>query len=153
MRRLPTLLLPALAALLAWTAPAAAQISVDSLIVTLEPAAGGASLVIPVANEGELGTSVRVEVQDWEIDAAGEHRFVANGTTPASCGGRLRVSEAAFELMPGAVHELRVFHDGPADDRCRNIIFLRASDLDTVLNGEPVTLVISTGVKVFVERR
>jgi P pilus assembly chaperone PapD len=142
----------AIAVVGAMPATAEAQISVDSLIMTLPPAAGGASLTIAVRNEGDEATSVRVDVQDWIREADGTNHFHALGTTAESCNGRLRVSDRTFDLAPGASHALRVIHDGPADDRCRNIIFLRASDLDAVMAGEAVTLVISTGVKVFVER-
>lgn len=152
MRRISWLAAPLVAGLVAWPAPAAAQISVDSLIVTLSPQAGGASLAIPVHNDGVYAVRVHVQVRDWLIDDEGRHHFQPNGTTPESCAGRLRVASETLRIGAGETATLRVHHDGGEDDRCRNIVFLRVGDSDIEIDGEAVALVISTGVKVFVER-
>jgi hypothetical protein len=129
---------------------ASAQLVVNPLTATLRPADGTASVVIPVLNSGADTVDVVVDVNDWRVDEEGRHHFVPGGTLEGSCGARMRPESAGLRIAPGETARLRVFYDGGAADRCRNIVFMRVTEMPDALGGD--RLIVSTGVKIYVEQ-
>jgi P pilus assembly chaperone PapD len=137
--------------------PAAAQLSVDSLIRTLHPADSTTSLEIAVRNDADHAVDVRVEFADWEITDDGSHRFHPVGTLAGSCGGAIAVEPAdsaapGLRLAAGGGASVRVSHSGSAGDICRVMIWFRTDDVP-LGDDEGVTFIMRTGVKLYVEPR
>jgi P pilus assembly chaperone PapD len=127
----------------------AAQLSVEQLVVQLQPADGETSILIPVRNEGAESVVAEIATGDWRVDAEGRHSFHPAGTLAYSCGDDLRVDVATVRIEPGATAEVRVTHSGAATDRCRNIVFFRVTERLLEFDGD--NLIVTTGVKVYVE--
>ncbi len=138
--------------------PAAAQVAVTDLEVHLQLVKDTATLtqVIPVKNEEARAQQVRIAVGDWVRDSLGNNVFSEAGTTSQSCGRRLEVFPATFQIAPGATEYVRVSYTPEAvDDGCWAIVFI-----ETVLPPSPrpdapgsfLTLELRTGVKIYVHR-
>jgi hypothetical protein len=150
MRHVPVLLFIGALTGAALPATAAAQLAVDQLVVRVAPADGSTRIMIPVHNEGMEAVDVEIVVNDWQVHEAGRHSFHPAGTLEGSCGVRLRAGRDSIRIHAGATAEVQLTYDGAAADRCRNIVFFRVSDRPATLDGD--RLVISTGVKLYVER-
>jgi hypothetical protein len=130
-------------------APASGQLDAGPLVRTLVTSAGAGEIEIVVTNEGAERVSIDVDVNDWQVDADGNHTFRPAGTLDGSCGSRLDAAVRTLELEPRATRRVRVSFRGGAEETCRNIVFFRVTATPDVLHGE--RLIISTGVKVYVE--
>jgi hypothetical protein len=129
---------------------AAAQVAVPRLVESLAPADGVAGRTLEVTNEGLYPIEVAVVVNDWRVDAEGRHHFAAPGSYDGSCGGRLRPGAETLRIGAGATAALRLEYTGTAADRCRAIVFLKVEGDGDMVGGD--RLIISTGVKVYVEQ-
>ncbi len=137
---------------------AEAQVSVDELEVHMRLGLRPERMtdVIPVRNDDTKPHQVRVLLGDWERDSLGNNRFVEAGSTAGSCGARVGVFPATFQVAPGATELVRVTYDpAPADTGCWSIVFI-----ETVTPPPPrperegsfLTIEIRTGVKLYVHR-
>jgi hypothetical protein len=127
-----------------------AQLSVEQLVVQLRPGDGETSILIPVRNEGSDAVLADVAMGDWRVDEEGMHSFHPAGTLADGCGDRLRPDAEAVWILPGGTAEVRLAYDGSASDRCRGIIFFRVTERPVHIEGDH--LIISTGVKIYVQR-
>jgi P pilus assembly chaperone PapD len=131
--------------------PASAQVTVDSLVYTIETVDGVAGRTIPVRNETAWPMVVRVEMGDWEVDAEGRHRFLPMGSVESSCAGRLAAEPRSITIEPFTTGGVRLAYRGGADDRCQNIVFLQTDDAGTAdATGEDIALIIKMGIKIYV---
>ena len=98
-------LIAALAALILWAGPAAAQISVEVSPLRIELTAGAGSTTtqgITVSNAGKDPIRVRARLTDWELSRDGAPQFesaVENG--PYSATGWLRIAPPEQVIDPG----------------------------------------------------
>jgi hypothetical protein len=98
-------LIAALAALILWAGPAAAQISVEVSPLRIELTAGAGSTTtqgITVSNAGKDPIRVRARLTDWELSRDGAPQFesaVENG--PYSATGWLRLAPPEQVIDPG----------------------------------------------------
>jgi hypothetical protein len=140
-------------------APGTAQVSVDELELHMRLTTPRAPItqVIPVRNDEQKAQQVRVVLGDWVRDTLGNNLFLEAGSVPQSCGSRLSVFPATFQVAPGATELVRVTVDAaPADTGCWSIVFI-----ETVTPPAPrpdgqgsfVTIEVRTGVKVYVHRQ
>lgn len=139
-----------LAALLVLPLPAAAQqLAVGPLMRTLHVSDGSGAIDVTVRNTRAERADISVDVNDWAVDSAGQHTFRPAGTYDYSCGERLVPSRRALALEPGDSATVRLTFHGDGVATCRNIVFFRVTETPEVLGGD--RLIISTGVKVYVE--
>jgi hypothetical protein len=149
MRLRPALTFLLLLAASGGAAPATAQLDVGPLVRTLHTADGRGVISVAVRNTGSARIEVTVDVNDWAVDSAGQHTFRPAGTFEYSCGARLLPDHRTLVLDPGAVARVQVAFNGAHAEVCRNIVFFRVTEAPDVLEGD--RLIISTGVKVYVE--
>jgi hypothetical protein len=98
-------LIAALAALILWAGPAAAQISVEVSPLRIELTAGAGSTTtqgITVSNAGKDPIRVRARLTDWELSRDGAPQFEsAVGNGPYSATGWLRLAPPEQVIDPG----------------------------------------------------
>lgn len=140
------------------SAPLGAQVSVEELEVHLQLRRDTAALtqVIPVRNEESRAQQVRVTLGDWVRDSIGNNQFLPAKSTRTSCGDRVRVFPATFQIAPGATELVRVsYQPTPADSGCWSIVFIETVTPPVARpdgQGSFLTLEIRTGVKIYVHQ-
>jgi hypothetical protein len=142
----------AAAAILLAATPAAVhgQITVDDLILSLEPADSTVFLVVPFRNETDRSFEVVAELNDWARDEAGGHIFHPLGAGPESCGTRVSVSGSPVRVEAGGEASIRLAYAGRSGDRCRVMVWLRTTEPFMDDAQDSINLIIRTGVKVLV---
>jgi len=134
-------------------APVRAQLLVDPLEVTL--ATAGASRVtgsFSLANTSDVAVQATITRQDWDRAENGDNRFLAPGSTGASCGEMLTVTPVSVRIEPRASRIIRLAVQGAEALRkeCWDIFFVEELAQRTGVRGNSLQYIFRTGVKVYV---
>jgi P pilus assembly chaperone PapD len=135
---------------------ARAQLAVDRVDMTLDPASSAQRIgVFTVKNNGTEAAQATVTLADWDRDHAGENRFYKSGQGPGTCGSALSVSPATIRLAPGETQEIRVSLDSAHAEamraqECWSIAFVETSITPSAANSRVANYIVRTGVKVYV---
>jgi P pilus assembly chaperone PapD len=144
----------ALSCLIAFAAPARAQLEVNELELQMRPvAASPITQTIVVRNPGAAATTAQLHLEDWDRLENGTNRFLRVGTGSGTCGPRLSVFPASLSLGPGQSQTVRVTWtpDGAAAaaTECWGIVFIEQPPPPRRA-GTGLVLQVRTGVKVYV---
>jgi len=104
-------------------AGAAAQFSVQPVIVEMVTGDSTASAVLQVRNESDGPLQLRYYAADFDQAEDGGHTFSAPGTNPHSCGKRMRVFPDGATLAAGEVGQVRVLMEA-VDSTCWSMVFV-----------------------------
>jgi P pilus assembly chaperone PapD len=132
---------------------ASAQLLVDPLEVTLVTAgatrvAGGFSLT----NTTDAPVQATITRQDWDRVENGDNRFLAAGTSGASCGAMLSASPLSIRIEPHTSRVIRVGTQNAAalSKECWDIFFVEEVPPRASTKGNSLQYIFRTGVKVYV---
>jgi len=144
-----------LAAFALWAAavrPAAAQLSVDKLELSIERRTASPDVgAFTVTNETDSVVQGRVYLMDWSREESGELRFVALGSVPQSCARYVKVFPLSVRLPPHASQAIRVGLEG-ADSLpavCWSIAFVEVANAGSG-TGRRIEYITRLGVKIYV---
>jgi hypothetical protein len=87
---------------------AAAQLTLQPSILTMDASTSAQRRTVRLANEGREAEQLRFYAQDFAQDSTGAYTFGAPGAMAGSCGGRLALSPSSATLAPGQAQELVV---------------------------------------------
>jgi P pilus assembly chaperone PapD len=143
----------ALLGVLALPAQSHAQLSVDELEVFLRTAGTAPRTgLIRVTNETDKPIQAMLEVQDWNRDESGANQFYALGSTPGSCGDRVKIFPASLRIDARRTEAVRITYEGDAATSCWAVVFIQGNEpVRPSGRQSQITYVIRTGVKVYVE--
>lgn len=125
-----------LVALLSLSCPAAAaaQFSVQPVIVEMVAGDTTATTVLQAHNDGTEPIQLRFYTADFHQSVDGRHAFLEAGTAPHSCAGRLQIYPDAATLDAEATQEIRVLME-PVDSTCWSMVFVESvAPAETGLN-------------------
>lgn len=109
---------------LATVGRAAAQFSVQPVIMELQLSDAAAGSSFAVRNESSEVLRLRVYAADFDQPEDGSHRFMELGTNPRSCADRLQVSTDALTLPPDSQGVVQV-RLAPGDSTCWSMVFVQ----------------------------
>ena len=133
--------------------PASAQLLVDPLEVTIQPA--GSSRVagsFSLTNTSDNPVQVTITRSDWDRVENGDNRFLASGSTGTSCGAMLSISPLSIrvEAHSARVIRLGVQPTAAVQKECWDIFFVEEVPQRTATKGNSLQYIFRTGVKVYV---
>ena len=132
--------------------PAAAQLSLDRVDLTLVPrSAAQQSGVITVTNTTDRAVTASVYTADWDRDESGANRFYALGSLPQSCAGKVRIFPRSLSLAPHSAQSVQVIAEG-ADSltaTCWVIVFVETRLPAPPGEARQLSYVVRTGVKTY----
>jgi hypothetical protein len=133
--------------------PASAQLLVDPLEVTM--IAAGTNRVLAsfsLANTSDEAVQATITRSDWDRIENGDNRFLAPGSSGASCGAMLSVSPLSIRVDPHSSRVVRLgVQPGAALSReCWDIFFVEEVPKRTSAKGNSLQYIFRTGVKVYV---
>ena len=132
--------------------PAAAQLSVDRVDLTLVPrSAAQQSGLITITNTTDRAVAATVYTGDWDRDEDGANRFYTLGSLPQSCGEKVRVFPHTVSLAPQSAQSVQVIAEG-ADSitaTCWAIVFVETRLPTPPGEARQLSYVVRTGVKVY----
>jgi P pilus assembly chaperone PapD len=137
----------------AFSQPASAQLLVDPLEVTMITAGTNrVSASFSLANNSDKAVQATITRQDWDRAENGDNRFLAAGTSGASCGPLLTVSPLSIRIDPHATRVIRLgFQSGAAlSKECWDIFFIEEVPQRASVRGNSLQYIFRTGVKVYV---
>jgi hypothetical protein len=144
-----------LAAFALWAAavrPAAAQLSVDKLELSIERRTASPDVgAFTVTNETDSVIQGRVYLMDWSREENGELRFVALGSVPQSCARYVKVFPLSVRLPAHASQAIRVGLEG-ADSLpavCWSIAFVEVANSGSG-TGRRIDYITRLGVKIYI---
>ena len=132
--------------------PAAAQLSVDRVDLTLVPrSAAHQSGVITVTNTTDRAVAASVYTADWDRDESGANRFYALGSLPQSCGENVRIFPRSLSLAPQSAQSVQVIAEGvdSITTTCWAIVFIETRLPAPPGEARQLSYVVRTGVKVY----
>jgi len=146
-----------LAAFALWAAavrPAAAQLSVDKLELSIERRTASPDVgAFTVTNETDSVIQGRVYLMDWSREEGGELQFTPLGSVPQSCARYVKVFPLSVRLPAHASQAIRVGLEG-ADSlaaACWSIAFVEVENAGAGGGtGRRLTYNIRIGVKIYV---
>lgn len=123
---------------------AAAQFSVQPVIVEMETGDSTAATVLMVRNESDAPLQLRFYAADFDQPEEGGHVFMAPGTHPQSCVDHLQFYPDGATLEPGETQEVRVLME-PVDSTCWSMVFVESG----ARSGSGLRIAQRIGVKVY----
>lgn len=138
---------------LVFSQPASAQLLVDPLEVTMVTAGSGrVSASFSLSNTTDKPVQATITRQDWDRAENGDNRFLAAGTSGASCGPTLSVSPLSIRVEPHASRIIRLSLQDAAAVRkeCWDIFFVEEVPQRAAIRGNSLQYIFRTGVKVYV---
>lgn len=130
--------------LLGLAGPAAAQFSVQPVILEMRVGDSASVATVAVRNESNEAMQLRVYTADFDQPEDGSHRFMEPGTHPRSCAGRLQPYPSDLTLEPKQAGEVQV-RLAPGDSTCWSVVFVQSQSRQD--NG--VRIAQRIGVKVY----
>jgi P pilus assembly chaperone PapD len=132
---------------------ASAQLLVDPLELTL--IAAGNSRVsgsFSLANTSDAAVQATITRQDWDRAENGDNRFLAAGTSGASCGAMLSASPLSIrvEAHSSRIIRLSAQSAAPISKECWDIFFVEEVPQRAPVKGNSLHYIFRTGVKVYV---
>jgi P pilus assembly chaperone PapD len=137
----------------AFSQPASAQLLVDPLEVTMITAGTNrVSASFSLANNSDKAVQATITRQDWDRAENGDNRFLAAGTSGASCGPLLTVSPLSIRIDPHATRVIRLGFQSAAalSKECWDIFFIEEVPQRASVRGNSLQYIFRTGVKVYV---
>src|SRR5256714_13469769 len=133
--------------------PASAQLLVDPLEVTIQPA--GSSRVagsFSLTNTSDNPVQVTITRSDWDRVENGDNRFLASGSTGTSCGAMLSISPLSIRVEAPSARVIRLGAQPTAavQKECWDIFFVEEVPQRTATKGNSLQYIFRTGVKVYV---
>jgi P pilus assembly chaperone PapD len=132
---------------------ASAQLLVDPLELTL--IAAGNSRVsgsFSLSNTSDAAVQATITRQDWDRAENGDNRFLAAGTSGASCGAMLSASPLSIrvEAHSSRIVRLAAQNAAPISKECWDIFFVEEVPQRAPVKGNSLHYIFRTGVKVYV---
>jgi P pilus assembly chaperone PapD len=131
---------------------ASAQLLVDPLEITLTTA--GNSRIpasISLSNASDAAVQATITRQDWDRVENGDNRFLASGTSGASCGAILSASPLSIRVEAHSSRIIRVAAQSAATltKECWDIFFVEEVPQRAPVKGSSLQYIFRTGVKVY----
>ncbi|GAC1418748.1 MAG: hypothetical protein NVSMB53_17690 [Gemmatimonadaceae bacterium] len=133
--------------------PASAQLLVDPLEVTILAAGTNrVSASFSLANTSDEAVQATITRSDWDRIENGDNRFLAAGSSGASCGAMLSVSPLSIRVDPHSSRVVRLaVQPGSSITReCWDIVFVEEVPKRASAKGNSLQYIFRTGVKVYV---
>jgi len=131
---------------------ASAQLLVDPLEITLITA-GNTRIPasISLSNASDAAVQATITRQDWDRVENGDNRFLASGTSGASCGAILSASPLSIRVEAHSSRIIRVAAQNAATltKECWDIFFVEEVPQRAPLKGNSLQYIFRTGVKVY----
>ena len=132
---------------------ASAQLLVDPLEITLITA-GNTRIPasISLSNASDAAVQATITRQDWDRVENGDNRFLASGTSGASCGAILSASPLSIRVEAHSSRIIRVAAQNAATltKECWDIFFVEEVPQRAPVKGSSLQYIFRTGVKVYV---